>query len=437
MGLCDKSPLFRSFGKSVTKRYKALRGTRDVLPEEVSRWQFLERTARSVFARYGFQEIRTPVFEATELFSRSVGESSDIVRKEMYTFDRGGDSMTLRPENTASVVRAFVEHSLFRNVASGYPERYYYIGPMFRHERPQKGRQRQFHQVGVEVLGSAEPLVDAETIQMVETFLDELGVGAHELVIGSVGDATCRPGYRAALKKWLEPRLDQLCEDCHRRFKENPLRVFDCKIERDQQMLSEAPVVLDLLCGPCEAHFAEVRRILDRYGVQYRVEPRLVRGLDYYERTVFEVLSDRLGAQNAILGGGRYDGLAEELGGPSVPGLGFAMGIERTILLLPEQRGARPGFDVALVALGRDGWETAIEMAQRLRAARLSVVFPVSERPMGAQLRRADKAGARFAVFVGADEIAAGTYGVKDLRTGDQQSMDEKAIITRCGEEHD
>jgi len=432
--LYDKSPIFQPIGRRVTKRYKALRGTRDVLPDEASRWQFVEGTARRVFARYGFREIRTPIFEATELFARSVGEASDIVRKEMYTFERGEDSMTLRPENTASVVRAFVEHSKFRNVATGYPERYYYIGPMFRHERPQKGRQRQFHQIGVEVLGAPEPLVDAETIQMVDAFLEELGIVGRELVIGSVGDALCRPGFKAALKKWLEPRLDQLCEDCRRRFEENPLRVFDCKVPEDQKLLSEAPVVLDMLCGPCQEHFEEVRNLLDRYGIRYRVEPRLVRGLDYYERTVFEVLSDQLGSQNAILGGGRYDGLVEELGGPSIPGLGFAMGIERTIMLLPEERGTRPAFDVALVSLGSEGARASVEMAQRLRAGRLRVVTPVAQRPMGAQLKRADKLGARFAVFVGADEIATGKYGFKNLSTGDQESLDEATIIARCGD---
>jgi histidyl-tRNA synthetase len=436
MGLCGKSPVFQPIGKRVKKHYQALRGTRDILPDEAVRWQFVEDTARSVFARYGFREIRTPVFEATELFTRSVGEASDIVRKEMYTFERGDDSMTLRPENTASVVRAFVEHSMFRNVASGYPERYYYIGPMFRHERPQKGRQRQFHQIGVEVLGAAEPLVDAETIQMVDVFLDELGIEERELVIGSVGDETCRPGFKAALKQWLEPRLGELCEDCRRRYEENPLRVFDCKIEEDQRLLSGAPVVLEMLCGACQEHFEEVRRILDRYGIRYRVEPRLVRGLDYYERTVFEVLSDQLGSQNAILGGGRYDGLVEELGGPPIPGLGFAMGIERMILLLPERLGSTSGFDVALVSLGTEGAYAAVEMAQRLRATRLRVISPVSERPMGAQLKRANKLGARFAVFVGADEIAAGTYGVKNLLTGDQEPMDEATIIARCGENH-
>lgn len=434
MGLYDKSPFFLVVGRRVKKRYKALRGTRDVLPDEAARWQFLEGTARSVFARYGFREIRTPIFEATELFARSVGEASDIVRKEMYTFERGEDSMTLRPENTASVVRAFVEHSMFRNVATGYPERYYYIGPMFRHERPQKGRQRQFHQIGVEVLGAAEPLVDAETIQMVDVFLEELGIDARELVIGSVGDETCRPGFKTALKEWLEPRLDQLCEDCGRRFEENPLRVFDCKVEQDQRLLAQAPVVLDMLCGPCQEHFEEVRRILDRYGIRYRVEPRLVRGLDYYERTVFEVLSDRLGSQNAILGGGRYDGLVEELGGPSIPGLGFAMGMERTILLLPDERGAQFAFDVALVSLGSEGAQAIVEMAQRLRGAGLRVIAPVVGRPMGAQLRRADKVRARFAAFVGADEIASGKYGFKNMRTGDQESLDEATIIARCGD---
>jgi histidyl-tRNA synthetase len=421
----------------VKKRYKAPRGTRDILPDEIPRWRFLEDTARAVFARYGFREIRTPVFEATELFTRSVGESSDIVRKEMYTFGRGEDSMTLRPENTASVVRAFVEHSMFRSVATGYPERYYYIGPMFRHERPQKGRQRQFHQVGVEVLGASEARVDAETLQMVDTFLEELGIGARELVISSVGDRVCRPAFKTALREWLEPRLDRLCEDCGRRFAENPLRVFDCKIEEDQQLLADAPVVLDMLCDPCEEHFEQVKRALDGYGIVYRVEPRLVRGLDYYERTVFEVLSDRLGSQNAILGGGRYDGLVQELGGPSIPGLGFAMGIERTIMLLPDVPGVGGGFDVALVALGSEGSRAAVAMAQRLRGKGLSVLTPVVERPMGAQLKRADKAGARFAVFVGADEIGAGKYGVKDLRTGKQESMDEAGIASRCGESNE
>lgn len=419
------------------KHYKALRGTRDILPDEVTRWQFLERTARAVFARYGFREIRTPIFEATELFARSVGETSDIVRKEMYTLDRGGDSMTLRPENTASVVRAVVEHALHRAIAAGYPERYYYIGPMFRHERPQKGRQRQFHQIGVEVIGAAEPLVDAETIEMVDVFLETLGIVERELVISSVGDATCRPRFREELRCWLEPRLGELCEDCRRRFQENPLRVFDCKVESDRRFLAEAPVLLDFLCDPCATHFGEVRRRLDRYGISYRVEPRLVRGLDYYERTVFEVVSGKLGAQNAILGGGRYDRLVEELGGPSIPGLGFAMGMERTILLLPEERVPAGEIDVALIGLGREGWEAGGEMARRMRAAGLRVLSPVVERPMGAQLKRADKAGARFAVFVGGEEIAAGRFGFKDLRSGVQESLDEPTIVRRIGEAND
>ncbi len=420
----------------MTKRYKALRGTRDILPEDIARWHFLEDTSRRVFERYGFREIRTPILEATELFARSVGASSDIVRKEMYTLDRGGEAMTLRPENTASVVRAFVEHSLHRNIASGYPERYYYIGPMFRHERPQKGRQRQFHQIGVEVLGAAEPLVDAETIEMVENFLDALGIEDRELVLSSVGDHRCRPAYREELRAWLEPRLHRLCGDCHRRFEENPLRVLDCKIDEDRQLLAEAPVLLDTLCADCESHLAEVRRLLDRWGTGYRIDPRLVRGLDYYERTVFEVVSGRLGAQNAILGGGRYDGLVEELGGPAIPGFGFAMGMERTILLLPEKRIPDERVDVALIALGAEGWEASVELARRLRAAGVAASTPVVERPMGAQLKRADKTGARFAVFVGRDEIAAGRYGFKDLSTGRQENLDEPTILARVGEAH-
>ncbi|HKQ60499.1 MAG TPA: histidine--tRNA ligase, partial [Candidatus Polarisedimenticolaceae bacterium] len=332
--------------------FAALRGMRDILPEEIPRWHLLERTAHDVFRRYGFAEIRTPLLEATELFARSVGESSDIVRKEMYTFRHGDESVTLRPECTASVVRAFVEHSLHRQVASGFPERYYYIGPMFRHERPQKGRQRQFHQIGAEVLGAAEPLADAETLEMLERFLEALGITDRELVLSSVGDATCRPPYRQLLQDWLDPRLERLCEDCRRRRQENPLRVFDCKVERDREILAEAPLLLDHLCVPCQDHFAAVRRHLDGFGVRYRIERRLVRGLDYYQRSVFEVVSGGLGAQNAVLGGGRYDGLVAELGGPAIPGFGFAIGMERLASLVPAERVPAGGCDVLLVALG-------------------------------------------------------------------------------------
>jgi histidyl-tRNA synthetase len=411
--------------------YKALRGTRDILPDEMSRWHFLEETTRRVFKRYQFSEIRTPLIEPTELFARSVGASSDIVRKEMYTFERSDSSISLRPENTAGVVRAVIEHALHRDVATGYPERYYYMGPMFRYERPQKGRQRQFHQIGVEVIGSSEPLADAETLQMLELYLDELGIAERELLIGTVGDDQCRPAYRKRLQDWLEPRLSQLCEDCGRRYSENPLRVFDCKIEQDRELLRGAPTMSESLCNGCQQHFEQVCRFLDEFGVAYRIDDRLVRGLDYYQRTVFEVVSGKLGAQDAILGGGRYDRLMAELGGPDIPGFGFAIGMERLILLLPKDRLIASRVDLALIALGDDGFAAAIGMAQRFRQAGVVTSLPLVERKLGAQMKRATRNGARYALFVGADEVAAGRYGLKDLETGDQDTLDEQQILAR------
>jgi histidyl-tRNA synthetase len=416
----------------MVKKYKAVRGTHDILPDEACRWQFIEATTRRIFSLYGFREIRTPIIESTELFTRSVGESTDIVSKEMYTFDRGDESITLRPENTAGVVRAVVEHSLHRNIAAGYPERFYYIGPMFRHERPQKGRQRQFHQIGVEVLGASEPLADAETMQMVDLFLEALGVSERTLLVSSVGDSECRPRYRRELQEWIEPRLGKLCSDCNRRFRDNPLRVLDCKVEEDRRLLEGAPSILDVLCGGCADHFEQVKRALDGYGISYEVEPRLVRGLDYYHRTVFEVVSSGLGAQNAILGGGRYDGLVQELGGPAVPAFGFALGIERLLLLLPNKLATAEGRpDIALIALGPEGWDACVDMARRFRTAGFAVSMPLAERPMGAQLKRADRAGARYVLFVGKDEIASGRFGLKELATGEQVTVDEQSIRAR------
>jgi histidyl-tRNA synthetase len=396
-------------------------------------WVRLEGTTRAVFSRYGFREIRTPILEAAELFSRSVGPTSDIVGKEMYTFGSGDDAACLRPESTASVVRAFVEHALHRGVAAGYPERYYYMGPMFRRERPQKGRQRQFHQIGVEVLGAEQPLADAETIQMVAALLDALGVAERELVLNSVGDEHCRPAYRARLRAWLAPRIDRLCEDCRRRYDENPLRVLDCKVPEDRRTVEGAPRLADALCAPCDAHFSAVRQSLERLGVPYRIDPHIVRGLDYYVRTVFEITSPALGAQNAILGGGRYDGLVEALGGPPLPGFGFAIGMERLLSLMsaPPSVGA---VDVALVTLGPEGWAAAVGLASRLRAAGIGCVMPLEERPMGAQLRRADRMQARYALFVGGAELASGHYGLKDLRSGEQVVLREEQVAPRVKE---
>jgi histidyl-tRNA synthetase len=418
----------------MTPRYRALRGTKDILPDEAGRWQLVELATRRVFSRYGFREIRTPLIEPLELFARTVGSSSDIVRKEMYALEIGDETICLRPEATASVVRAFVEHALHRGIAAGYPERFFYIGPMFRHERPQKGRQRQFHQIGVEVLGAPEPAADAETIEMADAFFEELAIRPREIVLGTVGDEACRPRFRAALRRWLEPRLPELCEDCRRRHAENPLRVFDCKVEADREILAGAPTMLGELCEPCRDHFAQVRALLDHWGIAHRVDPHLVRGLDYYQRTVFEVLSGDLGAQNALLGGGRYDGLVEALGGPAVPGFGFSIGMERVILLLPAPSEPAARVDLALVALGAAAWRASLAIARRLRRAGASCVVPTAERPLGAQLRRADRLGARFALFVGEQEIASGRYGMKDLRTGEQQTLDEAAVLARLVE---
>jgi len=403
----------------------------DILPEDVGRWQFLEDTTRATFARYGFREIRTPVLEATDLFTRSVGASSDIVRKEMYTITRGDQSISLRPENTAPVVRAFVEHSRHRGIAAGYPERLFYIGPMFRYERPQKGRQRQFHQIGVEVLGGEEALIEAETIEMVWGLLKRVGIESIELQLGSVGDAICRPKYREALRSWLRPRVAGMCEDCRRRAEENPLRVFDCKVEADLRVLADAPTMETSLCGPCAAHLSSVKQHLDTLGVPYVENERLVRGLDYYRRTVFEITSEGLGAQNAILGGGRYDGLVQELGGQDLPGFGFAMGMERAAMLIPDKRLPATSTDVSLVALGAAGHEAAVGLAQRLRAHGVAVQMSTVERPMGAQLKRADRAAARFALFVGKDELKSGRFGLKDLRTGKQEEIDEAGLVAR------
>ncbi len=410
-------------------RYQAMRGTHDILPDEVASWRRLEEATHAVLARYGFREIRTPLFESTELFARSVGDSTDIVRKEMYTFKTGDESVTLRPENTAPVVRAVVEHALHRTIASGFPERLYYLGPMFRYERPQKGRQRQFHQIGAEVLGAPEPLADAETIEMVASLLDELRISDRELRLNSVGDATCRPRFREALTGWLAPRLPSMCDDCKRRAVENPLRVFDCKVEADQALLRDAPRVVDHLCEGCSGHFSAVREALDAFGIPYVLDPRLVRGLDYYVRTVFEVVSKGLGSQNALLGGGRYDGLVEELGGPPIPGFGFAAGMERLVMTMGEGPRA-PAVDVILVGLGDEGFRASIPLARTLRGRGVRVAMPLTERPMGAQLKRAERVGARYALFVGGDELARHRFGLKNLESGEQIEVDEAGIAS-------
>jgi histidyl-tRNA synthetase len=398
---------------------QAIKGTRDILPEETGKWQFTETTARRVFRRYGFREIRTPIFESTELFARGIGEGTDIVSKEMYTFtDRGGRSLTLRPENTAPVVRAAIEHSLFRRADS---ERLYYIGPMFRYERPQKGRMRQFHQIGVEVFGSVEPAVDAEVIEMSMVLLQELGISDADLAVNSVGCETCRPAYRERLREFLAPSLQDLCPDCQRRYRENPLRILDCKAGC-RRFLEGSPTLLETLDAPCRDHFEAVRRSLGSLGVPHRVEPHLVRGLDYYMRTTFEVLAAGLGAQNALLGGGRYDRLVEDLGGPSVPGIGFASGLDRLILSLPPGTGeSAAGPDYFVAVQGESSFEPALRLVRDLRRkGAWAEMDPGPGRSLRAQTRRADQLRARHIIFLGEEEVRRGVLTVKQMEKGSQ-----------------
>jgi histidyl-tRNA synthetase len=412
---------------------EAVKGARDILPEEIGRWRFVEDAARDLFERYGFREIRTPIFENTELFQRGIGEGTDIVVKEMYTFlDRKGRSLTLRPEATAPVARAYIEHGRQRGADI---DRLYYIGPMFRYERPQKGRMRQFWQIGVEALGGDHPAIDAETLEMVMAFLDALGIPGADLVLNSVGCPICRPAYRDILLRHLEPRADALCEDCRRRLRVNPLRVFDCKVPADRAVLAEAPVIADHLCPDCREQFARLRRYLDAYGLAYRVDPRLVRGLDYYRRTAFEVVQGDLGAQNALLGGGRYDGLVESLGGPPVPGFGFAVGLDRLVALLPESaRVPDDAPDVAMVTQGEPAIERALLLARRLRrSGRRVVLDPLPDKSLKAQMRRAHDRRARTAAILGEREVAGGLVTLKTMADGSQVSVPEEEVESRLG----
>ncbi len=386
---------------------------------EVGKWQFIEATARRVFDCFGFDEIKTPVLEKTELFVRSIGETTDIVEKEMYTFaDRGGDMLSLRPEATAGVLRAYVENKLH---AQPGPHRLFTIGPMFRRERPQKGRLRQFHQLNCEVLGDEGPLVDAELLVMLDHLLKELGLRNVEIVLNSLGCPECRPAFRQALSAFLRGRAGELCPDCQRRLERNPLRVLDCKAEGCRQAAQGAPSIAEHLCPACADHLAQVRGMLAAAGVQYKIDPKLVRGLDYYVRTTFEALAGDLGAQNAVAGGGRYDGLIQALGGPAEGGVGFGCGLERLALLLADDPRWRrePALFVAALGAGPRAW--AFELTQRLRRAGLRVEMMSQDKSLKAQMRRADKLGARRALIVGEQELADGVAQLKDMAAAGRQ----------------
>ena len=407
-----------------TEPIRSVKGMRDLLPPDTDLWQRVEVEARCILAAYHYGEIRTPVLEETALFSRSVGADTDIVMKEMYTFrDRDDDSLTLRPEATASVVRAYIEHSLYNQ---GGIHKLYYIGPMFRRERPQKGRYRQFYQIGAEVLGSESPLVDVEVLEMLVLFLERLGIREYQLLLNSVGCPKCRSEYLNVLREALQSVKGSMCGDCQRRADTNPLRVLDCKVEADQPIIEKLPKIIDHLDAECRRHFDGVTSELQARGISYQVTPRLVRGLDYYTRTTFEITSGALGAQNAVLGGGRYDGLSEMLGGPPTPGMGFSIGQDRLILAVQAAGVLRSGVPLAayVVWMGDATLPPAARLVRELRAQGLSVEIDYDPMKIKKAMGVASKLQARFAIIIGEGEISTGRYQLKDLGSGQQQEVE-------------
>jgi histidyl-tRNA synthetase len=404
---------------------KASKGTRDILPPDVEAWQLVEEASRRMFALYGFHEIRTPIFESTDLFARSTGADTDIVTKEMYTFtDRAGRSVTLRPEGTPGVVRAALEAGLLRRPEA---ERFYYIGPMFRYERPQKGRYRQFSQIGVELLGSAHPVADAEVMQMALALFASLGISDARLQINSVGHAECRASYRSALLDALAPHREELCPDCRRRLDVNPLRILDCKVPGCAALKEKAPSILDHLCDDCRNHMSRVQEALRALEVPFTINSRLVRGLDYYTRTTFEVTSSGLGAQNALCGGGRYDDLVASMGGPPTPAFGFAIGTDRLVMAVAEGKRERPACpspaDVYIVHLGQAGFDEALRAARALRFRGVAALFDPESRDLKKQMSRASACGARYTLIIGDSELERRAYALKRMSDGIQKDV--------------
>ncbi|MCG0277524.1 MAG: histidine--tRNA ligase [Thermanaeromonas sp.] len=409
------------------------RGTEDILPGNSEKWQHVEEVARSLCRLYGYREIRTPIFEHTELFQRGVGDTTDIVEKEMYTFlDRSERSLTLRPEGTAPVVRAFLEHRLYSGML---PVKLFYIGPMFRYGRPQAGRLRQFHQFGVEVFGSREPSLDAEVIALAMDYYRRLGLEGLELHINSVGCPSCRPIHREKLKSYLKDKLEAFCPTCQGRFERNPLRIFDCKNPKCQELLKGAPTITSSLCPDCSQHFQEVLRYLEELNITYLLDECLVRGLDYYTNTAFEIIAPGLGAQSSIGGGGRYDGLVEACGGPSMPGIGFGLGLERTLLALEAQNKkikVEDGVEVLVATVG-EGMETkALRLLSLLREHNIPADKDYLGRSLKAQMKYAHRYPARLVIILGEEELERGRVTVKNLKTGDQEEVSWDDVVDFC-----
>lgn len=409
----------------------APKGTKDILPQTIKYWYYLEKTIREVCKGYGYEEIRTPIFEHTELFNRGIGDTTDIVEKEMYTFnDKGGRSITLRPENTAAVVRAFIEHKLF---ADNPLVKLFYIGPMFRYDKPQAGRFRQFHQFGAEALGLPGPDVDAEIIMLAITFLQKLGLQELALQLNSVGCPVCRPVFREKLQEFFKDKIDNLCPDCKSRLERNPLRILDCKNERCQEVIKDAPSLTNYLCDECETHFSKLQQMLKAVGVDYVLNDRLVRGLDYYTKTAFEIQYTPLGAQSAVCGGGRYDGLVQECGGQPTPAIGFAVGLERVLWalenqkLLPEMKESQ---DVFVIYAGENTQLRAFELVTKLRQNSLKAQMDFSGRSLKSQLKLANRLNANYVIIIGEDELNKGVVTFKNMQTSEQVELKLEDIGT-------
>ncbi len=411
-------------------KIKATRGMADILPDEVSRWRYLEEKARGLFELYGYKEIRTPILEATPLFVRSIGKTTDIVSKEMYSFsDAKGRSLTLRPEETAPVVRAYLEHNLDKKVGFA---KLYYIGPMFRSERPQAGRSRQFHQIGVEALGSLNPYLDGEVIMLVVAFLDEIGLSGYQIKLNSVGCKKCRPRYRAALKKALAKELKLLCKDCQRRFEVNVLRILDCKRDICRTVTRRTPAIIDWLCAGCRDHFNKVKDVLSSLRIPYQLDPHLVRGLDYYTKTAFEVVHPALGAQDAIGAGGRYDDLTQQMGGPEMGAVGMSIGIERVMMACEALDVKFPHFapsTVYLATIGDTAYQRGYEILQLLRKAGLKAEIDYEGRSLKAQMRAANKMNSKYVIILGEDEVKKGVVTLREMASGEQFEVQLDRVV--------
>ena len=410
------------------------KGTQDLLPEQTARWQLVEQVMREEASLYGYGEIRTPVFEHTELFQRSVGETTDVVQKEMYTFnDKGGRSITLRPEGTAGAVRALLEHALYNE---GLPVKLYYFTSCYRYEKPQAGRLREFHQFGVEAFGSADPIADAETILLAKSIFDRLGMRGYSIEINSIGCPECRAKYHQALKEYFSASVDQLCDTCRDRLDRNPMRILDCKNPPCAEVAKGAPIMLDYLCDDCREHFEGVKGYLDDAGVKYEVNPTIVRGLDYYTRTVFEFVSNDLGSQSTFCGGGRYDGLVAEMGGKPLPALGYAIGLERVLMILQVQGIKLPvqsQCELFVAAIGEAAQKRAFGLTRRMRECSVFAQFDSCGRSLKAQMKYADKIGAKYTLVLGDDELQSGRGKLKNMETGEltEITLDEQTFASQ------